>query len=179
VPAGAVHQHDAVGAGADGLAELVEHRLHGGGAHRGQDQCDPGIALGTDGAEPIGRLVAQVAHAARAHALLEPAAAEAAGRADPGLVQEPDLEPPGLGMAAGDLGDHRRNFFKCLLGLAISCGVHGPRLLPQQAEIVEQPQHAVLGVADAKRVATIRQRSLTRRVLRPSRSGSGPRAPGL
>ena len=28
VPAGAVHQHDRMSAGADGLAELVEHRPH-------------------------------------------------------------------------------------------------------------------------------------------------------
>jgi hypothetical protein len=32
-----------MGAGRDGLAELVQHRLHGGGAHRGQDQGDAGI----------------------------------------------------------------------------------------------------------------------------------------
>jgi hypothetical protein len=88
-----------------GLAELVEHRLHGGGADRGQSQGDAGVARRTDGAEQIDRLMAQVAHAARAHALLEPASADPAGLADPGLVEEPDLEPLGFGVVAGDLGD--------------------------------------------------------------------------
>jgi hypothetical protein len=55
--------------------------------------------------------VAQVAHAARAHAALEPSAADAAGLADPGLVEEPDLEPRGLRVIAGDLGNQRREFF--------------------------------------------------------------------
>ena len=48
VPAGAVHQHDRTSAGADGLAEFVEHRMHGGGADRGQDQSDASIPFGTD-----------------------------------------------------------------------------------------------------------------------------------
>ena len=91
--------------------ELVEHRLHGGGADRGQHQGDAGVARRTDRAEQVDRLVAQVAHAARAHALLEPAPADAAGLADPGLVEEPDLEPLGLGVVAGDRGDQRREFF--------------------------------------------------------------------
>ena len=111
VPAGAIHEHDRVGVWRHGLAELVEHRLHGGGTHRGQDQGDAGIARRTDRAEQPDRLMAQVAHAAGAHAPLEPASADAAGLADPGLVLEPDLEPLGLGMVAGDLGDQRRKFF--------------------------------------------------------------------
>ena len=100
-----------MGVGRHGLAELVEHRLHGGGAHRGQHERDPGIALRTDRAEQIDRLVAQVAHAARAQAALVPAPADPAGLADPGLVQEPDLEPLGLGVVTGDLGDQAREFF--------------------------------------------------------------------
>jgi hypothetical protein len=55
--------------------------------------------------------VAQVAHAAWAHAPLEPAPADAAGLADPGLVEKPDLEALGLGMVAGDLGDQTGEFF--------------------------------------------------------------------
>ena len=55
--------------------------------------------------------MAYVAHAARAHALLEPAPADPAGLADPGFVQEPDLEPRGLGVVADDLGDQARKFF--------------------------------------------------------------------
>ena len=111
VPAGAVHEDHGMRVRCHGLAELVEHRLHGGGADRGEDERDAGIALRTDGAEQIDRLMAQVAHAARAHAALEPASADAAGLADPGLVEKPDLEPLGLGVVAGDLGDQRREFF--------------------------------------------------------------------
>ena len=55
--------------------------------------------------------MAQVAHAARAHALLEPASADPAGLADARLVEEPDLEPLGFGVVAGDLGDQQREFF--------------------------------------------------------------------
>jgi len=111
VPAGAVHQHDRMGAGRDGRAKLVQHKLHGGRADRGQDQRDPGIALRTDGTEQGSGVVAEIAHATRADAAFEPAPTDAAGLADPGFVQEPDLEPIGLGMGLGHLGDQRREFF--------------------------------------------------------------------
>jgi hypothetical protein len=55
--------------------------------------------------------VAQVAHPTRAHALLVPPSADAAGLADPRFVEEPDLEPFGFGMVAGERGDQRRKFF--------------------------------------------------------------------
>jgi hypothetical protein len=93
--------------GRHGLAELVESHLHGGGADCGQDQGDAGMRLGTDRAEQIGRLGAEVAYAARTQAGLVPAATGPAGLADPGLVQEPNLEPLGLGMSARDAGDQR------------------------------------------------------------------------
>ena len=111
VPAGAVHQHDGAGAGTDCLSELVEHRLHGGRAHRGQDQGDASVPLGAHRAEQVDRLVAQVADAARAHALLESAPTDTAGLADPRLVQEPDLEALGLGVVAGDRCDQLGEFF--------------------------------------------------------------------
>jgi hypothetical protein len=104
-------KYDRMGGWRHGLAELVEHHLHGAGADRRQDQGNASIPLGTDRAEQIGRLVAEVAHTARAQALLVPAPPDPAGLADPGLVQEPDLEPIGLEMSAGDLGDQRREFF--------------------------------------------------------------------
>jgi hypothetical protein len=56
------------------LGELVEHGLHGGGAHRRQGQRDTDVAGRADGAEQIDRLVAQVADPARAHPPLEPPA---------------------------------------------------------------------------------------------------------
>ena len=97
--------------GADRLGEFVEHRLHGGGTDRRQDERDAGIARRADGAEQVGGLVAEVAHPARPHALLVPPAAHPAGLADPGFVQEPDLEPLGLGVVAGDPGDQLGEFF--------------------------------------------------------------------
>ncbi len=108
-----------------------------------------GLTMVRDELSGLVALVAQVAHAARPQALLVPAAADPAGLADPRLVQEPDFHPLGLGMVVGDLGDQRRElFFKSLLSLALGLGVHGPRLLPGQVEIVQQPQHAVLAVDD-------------------------------
>ena len=44
------------------------------------------------------------------------------------------------------------NFFEAFLGLEVGFGVHGARLLPRQAEVVEPPEHAVLGIADAEAV---------------------------
>jgi hypothetical protein len=100
-----------VGAGADRLSELIEHHLHGGGADRRQDERDPGVAGRADGTEQVGRLVAEVAHTPRPHALLVPLPTHPAGLADPGFVQEPDLEPLGLGVVAGDPGDQLGEFF--------------------------------------------------------------------
>jgi transposase-like protein len=51
------------------------------------------------------------AEPARARAPLEPAPTEPAGLAHPGFVLEPDLEPLGLGVVAGDLGDQRPELF--------------------------------------------------------------------
>jgi hypothetical protein len=93
------------------LAEFVEHQLHGRGLDGGQDQRHAGVALGADGAEQIDGLVAEIAPAAGAMALLVPATAGPAGLADAGLVEEPDLEPLGLGLGRGDLGDQRRELF--------------------------------------------------------------------
>jgi hypothetical protein len=42
------------------------------------------------------------------------------------------------------------NFFERFLSLTVGLGVDGARLLPRQAEVVEQPQHAVLAVGDAE-----------------------------
>jgi hypothetical protein len=54
--------------------------------------------------------MAKLAHPARAHALLGPPPAQAAGLADPGRVEEPDLEALGRGMVAGDPGDQAGEF---------------------------------------------------------------------
>ena len=58
------------------------------------------VALGADGAEQVDGLVAEVAPATRPDALLEPAPAGAAGLADAGLVEEPDLEVTASGWVA-------------------------------------------------------------------------------
>jgi hypothetical protein len=93
-------------------------------------QGHPRVALWADRAEKVDRLVAQVAHAARAHAALEPASADAAGLADPGLVLEPDLEALSLGMVAGDLGDPAPgSLFEARLRLGVGRRMHRAGLL--------------------------------------------------
>ena len=123
MPAGAVHDDQGVGAWDDGPTQLVEHQLHGRGRDVGEDQRDTGVALGADGTEQIGRLVAEVTPATGSMALLEPATADAAGLADPGLVQEPDLETLGVGMRGFDLGDQGRELFlNATWALGSACG---------------------------------------------------------
>ena len=110
----------------DGLAQLVEHELHGGGLDSGQDQGDAGVALRADRAEQIDGLVAQVAAAAGPLPLLEPSSAGPPGLADSGLVEEPDLEPLGLGMGRSQLGDQRQEFFlKVCWAFGSACGCTG------------------------------------------------------
>ena len=126
MPAGAIQDDDRMGAGRHGRGELVEHGLHRDRAHLGQNQGHAVVALGADRAEEVDGLVPQVAPAARADALLEPAAAGAAGLADPGLVQEPDLEVTGLGMGGRDLGDQRWELFlNACWALGLACGWTG------------------------------------------------------
>jgi len=64
VPAGAIHDDDGMGARVDGLAELIEHELHGGGFDGGQHQGDAGVTLGADRAEQVDGVVPQIAAAA-------------------------------------------------------------------------------------------------------------------
>jgi hypothetical protein len=87
----------------------------------------------------------QVAHAARAHAALEPAPADAPGLADPGLIEEPDLEPLGLGMVAAIRFDQRREFFfEARLGLAIGFDLLGYASLAFRAEAERTGMSSVL-----------------------------------
>src|SRR3954452_22378637 len=65
---------------------------------RGEDQGDAGVALWANGAEQVGGFMPEIAPATRPLPLLEPAAAGSAGLAHPGLVEEPDLEPLGVGL---------------------------------------------------------------------------------
>ena len=126
VPAGAIQDDDGMGAGRHGRGELVEHGLHRDRTHLGQNQGHAVVALGADGAEQVEGVVPEVAPAAWADAFLEPAAAGAAGLADPGLIQEPELEPLGLGMGGGDLGDQRRELFlNAAWALGSACGCTG------------------------------------------------------
>ena len=52
-----------------------------------------------------------LAHPARAHPLLVPDMGEAALLADPGLVHEPQLDPPGLGVPVRHLPDQAGQVF--------------------------------------------------------------------
>jgi transposase len=82
MPASAVHDDQGVGAWDDGPTQLVEHQLHGRGRDVGENQRNTGVALGADGTEQIGRLVAEVTPATGPMALLEPATTGPAGLAN-------------------------------------------------------------------------------------------------
>ena len=126
MPAGAVHDDQGVGAWDDGPTQLVEHQLHGRGRDVGEDQRDTGVALGADGTEQIGRLVAEVTPATGSMALLEPATTGPAGLANAGLVEEPDLDLFALGPRRRDLGDHRRELFlNACCAFRSACGCIG------------------------------------------------------
>jgi len=92
VPAGAVEQHDGVGAGRDGAADLGQVQREGAGVGGGQHQRGGGGARRADGAEEVSPVEALVARCPRPAAALGPDAGEGPLLADPRLVLEPDLE---------------------------------------------------------------------------------------
>ncbi len=111
MPAGTVQDDDGMGTGCHRQSELVEHGLHGGRAHLGENQGDAKIALRADRTEEIDGLMAQVAAAARADAFLVPAAAGAAGLADPGLTKNHTSMRSASGWAAAVSAVSAGNFF--------------------------------------------------------------------
>src|SRR3954470_17182780 len=87
----------------------------------GSTRATPPAALGADRAEQVGGAEALLPHAARAHALLVPDVGHAALLADAGLVHEPELDPPGLGVPVRHAPDQVRQLFlkpSCAFGSA-------------------------------------------------------------
>jgi hypothetical protein len=105
-----------------------------------------------------------------------PAVGHAALLADAGLVHEPQLDPPYLGMPVRHLPDRAGMFIEPLLRSHIGLGVDGPGLLPPEVEPLQHPPDPALAVAHPE--AALDQgarRSRTRQATQPSRSSFGPR----
>lgn len=80
-----------MGAGPHLGSDLFQVPLHGLGVAAGQDEGSADAALGTDGAEDVGRLGALVMGRAGSGAALRPTAGDLVLLADPGFVLEPDF----------------------------------------------------------------------------------------
>src|SRR5262252_1579655 len=103
MPAGLVHQHDAVRARRHRLRQLDKKQVHRSGIEPGHHQRDTGVARRAHGANNPGRLETDVAQSARGLAALPPDIAGAPLLPDPRLVLAPDLKPLGLGVRPSDL----------------------------------------------------------------------------
>ena len=100
MPAGAVHQHDAMAVPGNVQADLLEMQLHrfgvGGRQHQGRT-----LAMHrADRAEDVGALIALIRRQARPRPLPGPDPGPSVLLAQPGLVLEPNLDPPVLGQMA-------------------------------------------------------------------------------
>jgi hypothetical protein len=127
MPAGLVHQHDAMRPGGDGLREFGEKSVHRRGVEPGQHQGDAGIARCADRADDPGRQVADITPPARGVAALPPDIAGALLLPNPGLILAPDLKPLGLGVRRGNLIQARSKapFLKACWAVASLCGWRG------------------------------------------------------
>src|SRR6516162_951692 len=103
MPAGLVHQHDAVRARRHCLRQLGKKQVHRSGIERGHHQRDAGVARRAYRPDNPSRLVANIAQPAGGLAALPPDVAGAPLLPDPRLVLAPDLKPLGLGVRLGDL----------------------------------------------------------------------------
>jgi hypothetical protein len=149
VPARAVKDEHGVGLGRQGPAELGEAQVHGLGQDRGQHQPDGRVALRTEA--PNSQAKAKpTCHAPRAAG--RPARTRRAWRGPsgrpgprprttgrPARPRRRDGPPPSTppGWAAP---------FVALLRLTVGLRMPRPHLLPGQAQALDQPQHARLGV---------------------------------
>src|SRR4051794_12090538 len=121
VPAGPVQDERGVGPGRDRARQLGQEDLHGRGRDLGQHQRDALAALRAHGPEQVGRGEALLPHPARTRPSLVPDVREAALLPDPGLVHEPQLDPPGVGMPVRHTPDQVRQLFlkrSCAFGSA-------------------------------------------------------------
>lgn len=107
--------------GRDRFGEFVEHCLNRRGRDHRQSERHRFLPRWTDRAEEIQRFMAEIARPPRPHTFLIPATAGAAGLTDAGFILEPDLDPLGLRVSAGDLSDQALEVFftACAAGSAL------------------------------------------------------------
>jgi hypothetical protein len=92
VPTSAIEQQDGVGALRDGLADLVEVKLHGLGVGIGHGERGADTARWADGAKQIGVLITLVGWLTRSGSPLGPLANQAVLLSDARLVLEPNFD---------------------------------------------------------------------------------------
>ena len=101
VPAGAVEQHDSMGAARHLGGDFVQMRLHRLGVGVGQRQSRADGTRRADGAKQIGVLITLVGGLARSRSALGPLANLAVLLPNPGFILEPDFQ----GLARRNLGE--------------------------------------------------------------------------
>src|SRR5262252_122795 len=197
MPAGLVHQHNAVRARRHRLRQLDKKQVHRSGIDPRHHQCDAGVARRAHGANDPGRLETDIAQPAGGLAALPPDIAGAPLLPDPRLVLAPDLKPLGLGVRPRDLAQagskaplyeapcvnaygssavRRLNEFG--IGLAWSvCGEAPHHLISGRLASEPAPTSRMLGeVARSRRTGPIfltAIRALGAAGPRPSRFGAG------
>ena len=97
MPAGTVHQDNAMGLGCDVAADLVAVHLHGAGVGEGQREGGALGAHGTDHAEQVCVGVSLIGGQGWACSSLRPDPRAAVLLSQPILVLKPDLDPLDLG----------------------------------------------------------------------------------
>src|SRR5215467_11249878 len=197
MPAGLVHQHDAVRARRHRLRQLDKKQVHRSGIEPGHHQRDTGVARRAHGANNPGRLETDIAQPARGLAALPPDVAGAPLLPDPRLVLAPDLKPLGLGMClrnlaqAGSKAPYMRRPVSTLIGSSavrrlnefgiglawLVCGEAPHHLISGRLASKPVPTSRMLGdVARSRRTGPIfltAIRALGAAGPRPSRFGAG------
>jgi hypothetical protein len=102
MPAGLVHQHNAMRPWRDGLSEFSKEEVHRGGIEPGHHQSDTGVAGRAYGPDDPSRLVADIAQPARGIAALPPDIAGPPFLSNPRLVLAPDFKALGFWMSLRD-----------------------------------------------------------------------------
>src|SRR5262252_9713082 len=132
MPAGLVHQHDAVRARRHRLRQLDKKQVHRSGIEPGHHQRDTGVARRVHGANNPGRLETDIAQPAGGMAALPPDIAGTPLLPDPRLVLAPDLKPLGLGMCLGNLAQagSKAPLYEapCVKAYWIVCGAAAKRI---------------------------------------------------
>ena len=127
MPAGFVHQHNAMRSWRDGLSEFGKKQVHCGGIDPCHHQCDAGVARRAHGPNNPGRLETDIAQPARGMAALPPDIAGPPLLPDPRLVLAPDFKPFDLRMSLCDFrqAGSKPPFLKACWAFSRLCGWRG------------------------------------------------------